>query len=273
MIINNIFQTYYDSVIPTNIKNKIEILKKINNNFNYFFFTNDDCLNFIKNNYNKYLEIYLNYPHFLQRENIFKLLIVYHYGGFFFDTNFLANKNIEDLQKYSCVFPEEKEISNKIFYKKYGRSPYNLNELKQIGIYAFGAEKGHPLLLNIIDEISNRYYDFKSTPINLLGTNILIIEKTTGSDIISIIYHSYSTFYDNIKILKGDDLIGKNPNKCCPPNWYKFGIYGEFFYSDNLQEIKDFSDSESFKININKSDSDSDSDSDLEIYNHKCIIT
>ena len=79
--------------------------------------------------------------------------------------NFLAEKNIDELQKYSCVFPEEKEISNKIFYKKYGRDPYNLSELKQIGIYAFGAEKGHPLLQNILDEITCRYYDYKSEDI------------------------------------------------------------------------------------------------------------
>lgn len=268
MIINNIFQTYYYSDIPNNIKNKIDILKKINHNFNYFFYTQDDCLNFIKNNYYKYLEIYLNYPHFLQRENIFKLLIIFHYGGFFFDTNFLTEKNIDELQKYSCVFPEEKEISNKIFYKKYGRDPYNLSELIQIGLYAFGAEKGHPLLQNILDEITCRYYDYKSTPINLLGTNILIIEKTTGSDIISIIYHSYSKFYDNIKILKGNDIYGKDSNNHCPPNWYKFGIYGEFFFSDKLQEIIDYSDSDSFKINIKSSDSDSDDD----IYENKCII-
>ena len=55
----------------------------------------------------------------MQKENFFKILIIYHYGGFFFDIDFLPQKNIEELQKYSCVFPQEKEISNDCFYLGY----------------------------------------------------------------------------------------------------------------------------------------------------------
>ena len=48
-------------------------------------------------------------------------------------------------------------------------------------------------------------------------------------------------------------------------------VYMEnFFFSDKLQEIIDYSDSDSFKINIKSSDSDSDSEDD--IYENKCII-
>ena len=58
--------------------------------------------------------------------------------------------------------------------------------MKQIGLYAFGAKKGHPLLLHIIEEIIYRYYDYKIAEQSLMNSNILVIERTTGTDIISI---------------------------------------------------------------------------------------
>ena len=250
MIPSNIFQTFYGDFIPEESKKKQNLLKELNPNFNYFFYDSIECLNFIKEYYEKYYNIYLSYPHYQQKENFFKILIIYHYGGFFFDIDFLPQKNIEELQKYSCVLPQEKEISNDCFYKKYGKYAKNSNELKQIGLYAFGAEKGHPLLLHIIDEMVYRFNDYKISEQHLLNSNILVIERTTGTDIISIIYHSFADLYDDIKILKGNDMESMDKNKHCLNTWYKFGIYGEFFYSDSLQKIRDYYNSDTVRIDI-----------------------
>lgn len=267
MIPSNIFQTYHKDIIPEESKKRQNILKEINNQFNYFFYDSNDCINFIKDNYSNYYEIYLKYPHFAQKENLFKILIIYHFGGFFFDIDFFSQKNIEELQKYSCVFPLEKEISDKCFYKKYGKKSKNLDDLKQIGIYAFGAEKGHPLLLHILNEIVDRYNDYKIFENQIIKNNINLIEKTTGQDIISLIYHSYSELYNNIKILKGDDTKSLDVHKYCLNTWYKFGNYGDFFYSEYLEKVRNYSDLDTVRIDIK------DDYNNIELEEKSCILS
>ena len=254
MIPNNIFQTYNIDELPEYLKKNQIKLKAINNNFNYFFYNNQECINFIKENYNKYYKIYNTFPHYLQKENLFKLLIIYHYGGFYFDIDFICEKNIEVLQKYSCVLPEEKEITKENFYKKYGKRNKNETELKQIGIYGFGAEKGHPLILDIVEEMYNRFNDYKKIELTLDNTNILVIEKTSGSDIVSIIYHSYKELYSNIKILKGNDCSVLDKDRICPKNWYKFGNFGEYIYTKSSKRIQEYLDVDSLKIDIYEDD-------------------
>ena len=116
----------------------------------------------------------------------------------------------------------------------------------------------------VIEEINDRFNDYKNTQHHLENINILVIEKTSGSDIVSIIYHSYKELYSNIKVLKGNDSDIIDKERICPKNWYKFGNYGEYIYSKGIKRLEENLDSDSLIIDIY--------DDNNELYNHKCLL-
>ena len=82
-------------------------VKNYNPDFEYKFFTDDDIIKFLEENYPSYLIIYNELPIKIMKIDFFRYIAVYHYGGFYLDLDVECHKSLEPLTKYSCVFPIE----------------------------------------------------------------------------------------------------------------------------------------------------------------------
>jgi len=83
-----IHQTYKTNDLPTEISEVVQRLKDMNPTFEYRFYNDEDCLNFIKENYdeetlNLYLSINPNYGS--AKSDFFRYLLMYKVGGVYLD--------------------------------------------------------------------------------------------------------------------------------------------------------------------------------------------
>ena len=139
----NIFQThesydYIDSKYKT--LNAMQTWMKYAYKFNYQFYTNEMCEEFIKNNfyYNVY-QAYMKLPFNKMKANLWKYCIIYKYGGIYVNSNiickFVPDYLIHDNTYLICA-PDE-----------------DINYLSEI---IFAAPSNSPILKSIIDLVVER---------------------------------------------------------------------------------------------------------------------
>ena len=83
-----IHQTFRTNELPELIQKSVDQLKEMNPDFEYRYYNDDDCVNFIKNNYDEEtLEIYLsiNPSYGSSRADFFRYLLMYKVGGVYLD--------------------------------------------------------------------------------------------------------------------------------------------------------------------------------------------
>ena len=195
-----IIQTWKTKEIPEKYKKDVASLKKLNPDFKFLFFTDDDIENFLKKNYPEYYKIYLKLPVKIQKIDYFRYIAIYHYGGFYFDLDMAGYKSIKNLVKYNCVFPVDQNIPDyKCFESRFEN--YCKNNLKFIlGQYAFGAKQSDPFLKELIDNINSNIDNYiKYFKVN--GSSLQYIYSSTGPDFVTDIYIN-SKNKDNVHILR-----------------------------------------------------------------------
>jgi autotransporter strand-loop-strand O-heptosyltransferase len=95
-----IHQTYKTNDLPTEISDVIQRLKNMNPTFDYKFYNNDDCINFIKENYDEEtLNLYLsiNPVYGSSRADLFRYLLMYKVGGVYLDIKSCTIKPLEEV--------------------------------------------------------------------------------------------------------------------------------------------------------------------------------
>ena len=147
MIPKIIIQTYKSTDLPDRAKVLVNRLKTNNPDFKYIFFSDADINAFLETNYPEYIETFNNFTYTVQKIDFFRLLVIYHFGGFYFDIDISNYKCLDELCNISsCVFPQE--------YSQNG-DPYlqnkNMNIL--IGNYGFGACPKNNFIKFCIDRI------------------------------------------------------------------------------------------------------------------------
>jgi mannosyltransferase OCH1-like enzyme len=112
MIPKNIYQTH-KSINYINTKPKLVTALKswINHSkeFNYFFYSNEMCDNFIKNNFDeKVYKAYSRLPLAVMKADLWRYCIIYKYGGIYADTDTICkiNPNIFINDSLLTVAPE-----------------------------------------------------------------------------------------------------------------------------------------------------------------------
>lgn len=97
MIEKNIFQTFINNELPEEILCLIEKLKLNNSNYNYYFYTDEDILDFIKTNYSN--EIFTAYSKLqigAAKADLWRYLILYKYGGVYLDMDSYISINLNN---------------------------------------------------------------------------------------------------------------------------------------------------------------------------------
>lgn len=99
-----IHQTYKTNELPVELSTNVEQLKRMNPTFEYRFYNDEDCVNFIKNNYPEeklklYLSINSNYGS--ARADYFRYLLMYKIGGVYLDIKSTTTIPLEDTLQYT----------------------------------------------------------------------------------------------------------------------------------------------------------------------------
>lgn len=206
MIPKIIIQTWKSYDLFPEYKKNQDIIKKLHPEWEYKFFNDDDINIFIDQNFPQYRKSIKKCKRKIQLIDLFRLLAVYKYGGFYLDMDVLLHTELDPLIKHEIVFPAEMKRKN---FNQYNKD-YN------IGNYAFASIPNHQLIQTIIDNIINA---LNSSDISSSLTYKEYVYNTTGPLIVTTSIYEYDKNLKNITILFPKNWPEKN-------SWHRFGDYG-----------------------------------------------
>jgi autotransporter strand-loop-strand O-heptosyltransferase len=186
-----IHQTYKTNDLPTEIIEVVQRLKDMNPTFDYKFYNNDDCVKFIKENYdeetlNLYLSINPNYGS--ARADLFRYLLMYKVGGVYLDIKSCTTKPLEEVllptDEYLLTHWEGLDWADEL--------KYYFGEFQNWHIIC---KPNHPFLENVIEVVKDNIRNYiggadKNSVLRVTGPiayskgilNLLNIHKTNRFD-------------------------------------------------------------------------------------------
>ena len=154
-----IFQTWHTKDLPDKMLKCVEMLKLTNPNFEHFLFDDNDCREFIKNNFtSNVLNAYDSLIPGAYRADLWRCCVLYIHGGIYMDI------------KLNCIngFKLIELTENNHFVK---------DRPKPLSIYnaLMVCQKAHPFLLvainKIVKNVQNKYYG--NEPLSPTGPTML----------------------------------------------------------------------------------------------------
>jgi hypothetical protein len=212
-----IIQTGKSANLPLFDKAVSVNLRLLNRGFEYLFFDDSQVEQFVDAEYPQYRSVFNSFSVRIQRYDFFRYLAVYHFGGFYLDTDVLLASHLDDLLEFSCVFPFEH-----MTYHSFLRAEYGMDW--EVGNYAFGAAAGHPFLQAIINNCVRAqqnpdWAELMMKPIPWMFRSEYYVLDTTGPGLVSRTLAEYPYAREQVKILFPEDV--RDPN-----SWFRFGNYG-----------------------------------------------
>jgi len=197
VIPKHIYQTWNTKTLPFNMENTINNLKRNNPEFEHHLFDNDDCREFIKNNFNKIvLWAYDSLVPGAYKADLWRYCILYARGGIYLDIKYEPVGNFRlDYMIYSEHYTKdirENDIYN-AFLVCYKKNPVMLACIEQI-------------IINVQNNFYGKNALFPTGP-GLLGVKIPLIEQVKQKKIIVDLDHQQHgedkyIFHKNKPILK-----------------------------------------------------------------------
>ena len=201
-----LIQTWKNEHIPLIYLSLINSVKKYNPDYTYMLFTDDDIVDFLKNNYPNYYETYLKLPVVIQKIDFFRYVAIYHYGGFYLDLDIKCLQSfdllLDELDGHDAVFPIDMILTGSKCKEDRLSSYCEQNIPYMIGQFAFAAKPNHPFIRLLVDNIHNRIDYIVDTYHKLKNKkNHNFVYTTTGPDYVTTSYYQYKG-RDSIKILE-----------------------------------------------------------------------
>jgi len=142
----NIFQTWHTKNLPPKMLERVENVKNQNPKFQHFLFDDNDCREFIEKNFNE--EVLFAYDNLIPgayKADLWRLCVLYIYGGIYMDIKFMCINNFKLI-----------ELTERNHFVKDRPLPLSIYN----GLIA--CEKKHPFLLmginKIVENVKNKYY-------------------------------------------------------------------------------------------------------------------
>jgi hypothetical protein len=189
----------------------------LNPEFEYLLFDDDRIESFINEQFPEYRCVFDSFRLPIQRYDFLRYLIIYRFGGFYFDLDVFLALNLSELLDFGCVFPFEALTINPFFREEYGMD-------WEIGNYAFGAAAGHPFLQAIIENCvrAQKDQDWVQPMIRTIPRMFreeFRVLYTSGPGLITRTLAEYPDASKHVKVLF--------PNNVCDQQyWSHFGSYG-----------------------------------------------
>ena len=137
--------------------------------------------------------MYRGYPYDVQRTDIFRLALLYLYGGFYMDLDMLCFLRLDPLCGSGVVLGEEKTITGEEC------SQLGLQHGLRIANYMFGSVPYHPFWHAVIKEAVVR----SALPVKR-EEDVL---HTTGPGLLTDVYHAAADAYPDITLLRNTDRM------------------------------------------------------------------
>ena len=161
-----------------------ESIKKMNSEFEYKLWKDDDVDNIMKNDFPEYYEKFNELPRMIMKIDMFRYFLMYKYGGIYTDMDYLMFKSF-DLLEENVVIPCNREDNE--------GNPICL------GNCIFASTPNHPFWKSLMDTlftIDRKKLDYKTD--NNIDGNIL----GTGPMFVFDMWKKYSKFKNDICIPK-----------------------------------------------------------------------
>lgn len=126
--------------IPTKSQACMASWKKLNPTWEFRFYDDKACMDFVAAQYPQYLKTYQALELPVQRADLFRYMVIYHYGGFYADLDTTCRKTIEPLREHGDG------VVGVEFY-----TPW-LQYLQ----WFFGAKARNPCLQSVLDVVMER---------------------------------------------------------------------------------------------------------------------
>jgi len=141
----NIFQTWHTKQLPPMMFKSIQQIKKNNPRFNYFLFDDNDCREFIKNNFSQdILNAYDSLIPGAYKADLWRYCVLYKFGGIYLDIKYIPVNGFKFInlleQEHWPLDINKKNIYNALLICK----PRNEILLKAIN--------------QIVENVKNKYY-------------------------------------------------------------------------------------------------------------------
>jgi hypothetical protein len=139
----NIFQTWSTKIISDKFQSLTKTWRENNPNYEYILFDDDDCEQFIKNNFDE--EVYDSYNKIIPgafKADLWRYCMLYIYGGIYVDIDTICLGKIDDFLDEKIEFITPIDLNNCPYY-----GTYNL-----FNAFIASVPK-HPILLNCINKI------------------------------------------------------------------------------------------------------------------------
>ena len=145
-----IHQTWKSKSIPAYLQSYIDTWQQKNPNWEYRFYDDQDCLEFIKKYCPCYLAVYEQLPKPVERADFFRYLVLFYCGGVYADVDTSCEQPIDtwlDLQK-QVVVGLESDTTVKLAKK------YNLSQPRTYCQWTFAAAPTTAFLREVVEAVA-----------------------------------------------------------------------------------------------------------------------
>jgi mannosyltransferase OCH1-like enzyme len=194
MIEKNIFQSWHTNNLHPLVQEKINFYKKINPDYSYNLYTDNDMDNFVNTHYKgEIAECYNKLNIIVAKVDFWRYLVLYKYGGIYLDMDSSINKPLNELIKdndeaiitaegnpslyvqWALIFSKEHIILKKtidliINNIKNNSYPNNIHKMTGPGVYSDAINEVHREFFN--NKIINHKEINKNTDITYKNNNL-----------------------------------------------------------------------------------------------------
>ena len=168
-----------------------------------------DAVKIIAAHFSELLEDYQTFPKNIQRMDVFRVLAVYLYGGFYVDMDIHFLKPLDPLLKHQLVLGEEKTLRPSELHLLHHKHAL------RIANYMFGGVAGHPFLIDLARSAIN------NSRIEIKEENDIL--ETTGPGLLTNYYHEHQHRYPDVQLLRNSTTACLK--RCTPQPSCHFGDY------------------------------------------------
>jgi mannosyltransferase OCH1-like enzyme len=221
-----IHQTDKTKDIPEKHKAFQQKLIELHPDWDYRYYDDEECRNFVIQNFPYFIPIYDSYSSNIQRVDLFRIIAVYKMGGFYVDLDIECFNKIDDLCEYNCVFGEEKRLTKEEIIQ------FGHKDSVRVANYMFGSRPNHPFLLHILEAMT------LASRRNIKTENDVL--ESTGPGLITTVYFNFKDRYPDVVLLPNKDRVCANP--FCRDISCHFGNYARHFHDGSWRWERNWGD-------------------------------
>ncbi len=162
----DIYQTWHTKDLPPKMRECVEKLKKANPEFTHHLYDDNDCREFIKNNFDSdVLEAFDDLIPGTFKGDLWRYCILYKKGGIYLDIKYevVDNFKLIELVDKEYFIKEYKEYRKG--WKFYNNNPEYDENIIYTGLLILkpNNKKLFEIIKNICDNVKNKYYGYRAT--------------------------------------------------------------------------------------------------------------